>query len=732
MSEQKSFFYKYMRLIFLIAAVVGIITVIVVNIGTFGYAVMAIIGFGVVVLVHEFGHFIVAKISDIHVEAFSIGFPPVLVGILRTEEGFRIRILPGFWPRQDEDDDSDGSLARFTIGPKGKDGETEYRIGLIPFGGFVKMLGQEDTKEVDKSEDPRSYANKPVGIRMGVIAAGVMFNAVSAIIAFIVVFLIGINLTPAVVGGVKAGSPAALAGLKAGDEVIEIAGKSYNLDFMDIGTAAALSKKGEKVELKVRREDGSIKDFAIEAKATETITGKLQLFGIMMPESLTIANVSDSDVMCEETGLLPGDRITSVNGRSVERHWELMEIIENCFLPEVTLQAERKDAESGEISLFESKKLKLDLYPSAQQSDFEAEYSSVYSMIPRLRITSVSAGPASDKGRMPGWLNNLLIKFGFKDEAVERELQLQSDDIILSVGEVENPTYKELRDVTEAYEDKQMAIRVLRADANGIEQEVAVSVVPKRAGKDEPVRIGISLFPVFDGEHPVVAKTIEVEGGFAKLDIPRGAVITAVDGVGVSSFYDVIREIRKNAGRRIGIDYRVDEKTVGGVMLEVDSDSDFILSKTGLETYIPVDGLERLYRASGPVDAVVMGCSKTVTFIGQAYMTLQRFLTGRVSPKNFMGPIGILTISYQIVKNHPTIKYVYFLSLISAFIAVFNSLPVLPFDGGHIVFLLIEKIKGSAVSERVQVSVLYAGLVIVLGFALYVTFNDVVRIFVFR
>ena len=94
-----------------------------------------------------------------------------------------------------------------------------------------------------------------------------------------------------------------------------------------------------------------------------------------------------------------------------------------------------------------------------------------------------------------------------------------------------------------------------------------------------------------------------------------------------------------------------------------------------------------------------------------------------------MGPVGIAKISYEIVKDYPLIYYAYFLGLINAFIAVFNSLPLLPFDGGHIVFLLVEKIKGSAVNERIQGAILYFGLAIVLAFVLYVTFNDIVRSF---
>src|SRR3989339_808442 len=175
MAEQISKREKLIKLGIFLAVVIAAVTFIVMNLQTFGILLLVVIGFGAVVLVHEFGHFIVAKMSDIHVEAFSIGFSPVLLGIKKTENGFRIRVLPDFFKKEktpdlDETKNGDEGLYTFTIGCKCKAGETEYRIGLIPFGGFVKMLGQEDTKTPEATDNPRSYANKPIHTRMAVIA----------------------------------------------------------------------------------------------------------------------------------------------------------------------------------------------------------------------------------------------------------------------------------------------------------------------------------------------------------------------------------------------------------------------------------------------------------------------------------------------------------------------------------------------------------------------------------
>jgi len=223
MSKETIFSGKYFRAFLMFVIVVPVILLIARNIGFFGNVLLVLLGFGAVVIVHEFGHFIVAKLSGIKVEAFSLFMPPIFLGVQKTEEGIRIRILPEIL-RKKGDESGNGSLC-FTINRRCKPSETEYRVGLIPFGGFVKMLGQDDTGPASTSDDPRSYANKPPHIRAAVLAAGVTFNVISAVIVFMIVFLVGIRLTPPVVGDVYPNSPAALAGLKAGDEIIEIEGE---------------------------------------------------------------------------------------------------------------------------------------------------------------------------------------------------------------------------------------------------------------------------------------------------------------------------------------------------------------------------------------------------------------------------------------------------------------------------------------------------------------------------
>jgi regulator of sigma E protease len=668
-------------------------------VGVVSNVVIVLLGFGSVVLVHEFGHFIIAKLGGIKVEAFSIFMPPTLVGIRKTKEGFKFRFLPSFFSHQEQEEGE----------PPAQIEETEYRIGVFPFGGYVKLMGQEDTGPVRQVADPRSFANRPMGIRAAVIAAGVTFNVISAAIIFMIVFLVGIHLPPAVVGNVLGKSAAAKAGLQPGDEVLMIGGKTKDLDFSDILVAAALSNANEPVPVTVRHPDGSIQETTLVAESLPG--GQFRDFGIEPPQSLTLASIAEPNLLQKQTGLLPKDRIVAVNGQKVDHYWDLAAIVRSTLAPNIGITAERP--KGGQNTELVQTQLPLD-WTVSESGDVksEADLSNVYSMVPRLRVLAVG----DERKR------------SMKDTGQEENGPgLRAGDVIVAADQTQDPTYKEMRDITTQYEGKSLPIQVLRTDANGVERTVAVTVKPKR----EPGtgRVVIGFLPTLDARHAVVAKTVATETGPAALDIPRGARIVSVNQKPVSSFYDVIAEVRRWQGQPITLQYRLDEQAEGGVTLPETLTAQPPSVASLLAEAVPFKPLDRLYQAQDPANAIAMGYRKTCTFIAQTYVTLARLFDRLISPKNLMGPVGIITVSYQIVAQQPFVNYVYFLGLISATIAVVNFLPIPPFDGGLIVLMVIEKIKGSALSERTQGILAYAGWVMVLALLVYVTFNDIVRSF---
>ncbi|MEJ2647428.1 MAG: site-2 protease family protein, partial [Sedimentisphaerales bacterium] len=389
------------------------------------------------------------------------------------------------------------------------------------------------------------------------------------------------------------------------------------------------------------------------------------------------------------------------------------DIIQNSLTPQITLTAERP-VKAGQTKTVESR-IQLE-WVSALNEDFGNNNSlcNVYSMVPRLKVVGLTKDLQDyfDQAKNSSDANDVSV--------------LKEGDIILAIDDVSNPTRADMNDVATEYENKELAIRVLRTGNDGTETIHTVTVVPRRSANSGSVLIGIAL--TLDADHPVVADTISTTGGFEKLDIPRGAAITSVDGTQVSSFYDVVREIKKYPGQRITLDWRLSEQQAGNVAFVVSEDASKFINVQSIPVEdIPFRELRRLYKADGPIQAITMGYSKTISFIAQTYVTLRRLFTGLVSPKNLMGPVGIMRFSYQIVSEQPIIYYVYFLGLISAVIAVFNFLPMPPLDGGLVLLLIIEKIKGSPISEKTQTVIAYVTWALILTLIVYVTFNDLTR-----
>lgn len=695
MSQKGSSSKKILNGVFALAILALVVYAIARHVGVVGNVVLVMIGFGSVVLVHEFGHFIVAKLAGIKVEAFSIFMPPTLVALQRTPSGLKLRVLPSFFADEDEEP-TDASLDTKPEAQAAEAG-TEYRVGLIPFGGYVKMLGQEDIGPVKQIHDPRSFSNKSLGARIAVVAAGVTFNLITAAIILMGVFLIGINFPPPVVGGVIPGSAAAEAGLQAGDEFVEINGESQGLEFSSLILAAALSGRGEAVPTVVRRRDGSTAN--VELFASDRPNEQdIREFGILAPQSLTLADLADPNTLQQATGLLPGDRVVAVGGEAVSHHWQYSEVVRRTFAPRLSITAERSKPAGGVEQV--EVELPLAWAPSRGAATTDANLCHVYSMVPRLRVMEAPQARAT------------------------ADRTLEKGDIIVAVADVQNPTYAELREATAGHEDKALTIQVLRTDPNGIERSVDVTVTPK---KEPGGRVVIGFLPELDAERAVVAKTISVEGGVAKLEIPRGATIISVNGKPVASFYDIVAEARRWDGQAVTLEYQLAGQAEGGVTLRQPTAEAGIVIESMTQTQLPFKGLERLYKANNPLEAIEMGYRRTVMFVAMTYVTLQRLIVGMLSPKLLMGPLGIMVSSYQIVASEPLVYYVYFLGLIGASIAVLNLMPMPPFDGGLIVLMLVEKIKGSPLSEKAQGILAYTGWIAVLALLIYVTFNDVIR-----
>ncbi len=135
----------------------------------------------------------------------------------------------------------------------------------------------------------------------------------------------------------------------------------------------------------------------------------------------------------------------------------------------------------------------------------------------------------------------------------------------------------------------------------------------------------------------------------------------------------------------------------------------------------------RLQKASNLMEAIGMGLKDTLNNMGQVYQNLRGMLTGRISTDNLGGPVMIATVAYRIA-GIDFWEFLFFLGLISVNLAVINFLPIPVLDGGHMVFLIYEKIRGKPASEAVRVGATYAGLLMLASLMLFVLFLDIKRL----
>ena len=231
---------------------------------------------GIIVFVHEAGHLLVAKAFGVRVLTFSLGFGKRLWGFQR--------------------------------------GETDYRLSLVPLGGYVR-LGGENVEEA--TGDPRDFLSKPRWQRIGVYLAGPAMNVVLAILLFAGLFMVGIEVPnlaaiPAVVGSVEPGSSAARAGLAKGDRIEKIQGKPV-VAWQD-ASLALLTAPNRPVVLEIRRGGRTF-----QATVTPKVDEKYQIgdtagiFPVIRPQLTEIFDNSPAAA----AGFQLGDEVWAVDGRPI-------------------------------------------------------------------------------------------------------------------------------------------------------------------------------------------------------------------------------------------------------------------------------------------------------------------------------------------------------------------------------------------------------------------------------
>lgn len=642
--------------------------------------IQAVLGLGLIILIHEFGHFAAAKLCDVYVEAFAIGFGPALLSK--------------------------------------KVGETEYRLNLLPFGGYVKMLGQDDMDSTqmtseEVAQDPRAYSAKSVPRRMLIISAGVIMNMITAVFFYVGAFMLGLDRYEPVIGNIHPSMPGWHAGLRPGDRITEMNGKPI-ANFIDIMRHTTLTSGA--LEIRGVSADGEQFTKTITPEFDET-TRKI---GIGIPLSTELIALQgeppvapDSAAARVLTEPVPlNTRVTSINGDKVATYFELMRGFSRYRSEPVTLAIDGPEGTPKQVTIdpvpFRETGIRLDVGPVVDVQEGSIAAAEGIKVGDRLaKVDGVAIGVELDPLKLPDY---------FSDKAGQA-----------------------------------VTLRVVRKSDTGenVEQDISITPGDRMAWETPPAMPEAPVtIPSIGLAFNVVAYVAAVEEGSpaAAAGISPGdrlmkatltpseefrkrvplAKVESMEINEKNTWATVFWTLQDQPAMSLNVAYK-DKETEKITEVE-------LTTKAATDWWLPTDrGLlfdAATYEqtASGVGEAFSMSFTETGDKVVEIYRTLKALFTGSVSVGGLRGPLGILDIAKKIAEKSLA-DFLDFLGYISVNLAVLNFLPIPVLDGGHMVLLAYEAIFRKKPSEKVVIIITQIGLLGLISLFLTTTFFDVSRFF---
>jgi regulator of sigma E protease len=712
-----------------------------------GVILKVALGLGFVIFVHELGHFAVAKACGVKCEKFFLGFD---IG------GYKI---------------------------SRKWGETEYGIGILPLGGYVKMLGQDDdpahiAEQLKKSEvaannpdavevtgpsgeryhvDPRSYLAKSVPQRMAIISAGVIMNVIFAFIFAVIAYGIGVPYNPCIVSEAVPGSPAWRAGIEPGDQIVQI-GNRINPTFDQLRGGVTLGDLENGIPVVVRRaDDGEQVDMTL----TPQRDAGLARIGIAPPMSLElwdppameklpagVATQIEPPVANEKdkAGFKAGDKIVRINDVAISDYRAF--IAELTSHPEVPLRvtvARADDPSAGEDA-------------PTKELTFEVPTLPVQSFGLVMKMGPITAIQANGVGAEAG------LKVGDVITAVDG----QSIDQAKTASDWSSATFSDkMRQAALAGQSVKLSIArpkdAKSADEKVPAEELEITVTPRvpaefYASIPPLAPMGVaSLGVAYQIDNQVAA--ITPGSPASKSDIEPGDTIVAAKIIlpkkkdGTTPEPKNVRFVEPPAGwlaaflqNLFGGDTTQEPAQlrnwpmfVNAIQLSPGAKVEFTVESGNEEDQVlltpaPVDGfyvaergfnfrpIEMMRRATTFREQVEWGWDTTVESLTMVYRFLQKLGT-QIPLTALGGPITIAQAAgYSAYEGVG--KLLIFLTMLSANLAVINFLPIPLLDGGHMVFLAYEGLRGRPASERFVVALHTVGFALIVSLMLFVLALD--------
>jgi regulator of sigma E protease len=692
------------------------------------------LGLGFVIFVHELGHFLAAKTFGVRCDKFYVGFDvPISIGPIK-------------FPR---------TLGKFQWG------ETEYGIGIIPLGGYVKMLGQDDDPRQAEAEaervraggdgeqtplDPRSYTAKKVWQRMIIISAGVVMNLIFAVILAAVAFWFGVPYTPTVVGGTYAGGPAWEAGLEAGDQIVGFDSMSEDdpkLRYQDFSTGViirgldkqaapmnmALLRDGQRVETTVTpTADYSDKEFyliGVTAQLTPVIGAE------PYAENSYVANAKPD--------LKAGDVITAVNGEElpVDKRFdevlgtELTSRFQANWRDQVTLTIERPAPIVDRESPPAPSVLNVDI-PAVPVKSLGIGFA--VGPVTAIQKDSIAEKAGIRVGDIIEEINGTKVIDAFRLPDMAAQLAGQEVKLKLRRGE---PT-AEPKDDSKADSPSGASFETLEVSFEAPKQASFEPIAPV-AGRLSLGGVGVA----FDALPKIssVSTAVAEKAGFAVGDLLTQYQWSATkeeknkhskrfsnaafepqvldEAINVAGLFEFLQLIPE--GSQVKLSTQREGKTREATLPLANAD-DWFWHLRG----VALTQLKQIHEADSVSDAAALGLWETKRRFSDVLNFLRLLVSGKIGASGLGGPLAIAQAASSEASNGVS-RLLIFLTLLSANLAILNFLPIPALDGGHMLFLTAEAIRGKPINEALQVRLTMLGVLSLLGLMAFVIVNDILR-----
>ncbi len=594
------------------------------------------LGIGLVIFVHELGHFIAARWCGVRVELFSIGFGPKIFG----------------WKR----------------------GSTTYQLALIPMGGYVKMAGDEVLDGA--SAQPDELPSKSVGQRFFIYSGGVLMNVLLALVVLPPLLFFGVTFSAPLIGDVTPGGAAWKAGIVPGTRVVAIDGQPVN-SFEDLFSRVGLSDADE-IAMLVRA-PGAAADTLVNVRPLYSEDQGVRAIGVAIaadPDGvLRIAPDSPAYL----AGLRDGDRLNGVNGLSEDLPNELL------------------------LSMHRGDPLNLQVLRGAESLAFQVQ--------PRLEVV-----PTKKRALYLGIEPVSSRVIAVRASTASDLLGLQPEDRLLSLDGRPILRPGDFAMALRAAKERSFTMRVERE-----RNELTLEVPALDDGHVRQLLLDVAVVADTEGTRAAVHAGSAAE----RFGLLSGDRIVGIGDRTAEEWKDIPGAIKDLALADTALKVRVQRSSPDGSRQHLEFD--VIPGPLQSTEYgLMLSPATYLFQAATFGEAVRVGAVSSWRFMVDIWLTLSGLFRGTVSHDKVGGIILIAQSSYAYA-GLGLAKLIFFLCTLSLNLAFINVLPIPVLDGGHLFFLLVEKVKGSPVNQRIMGYSQMVGLVLILGLVVFVTFNDLRR-----